>query len=1609
MRNVKEAIVHLIKQTIEWMSRKKNVVLPLAMIVAVVTVYSLVMPAFTLEKEEAEKQGGIDVPGVEQVNEEQNSEEKQASEEGQAAKGEETPKEKPVSEELTSKEEKQVSEEKQLITKETELTKKGKDYSVSVTVDKKAAVPEDTKLAVSEIKDKKDENNVDSELPDYDELYQKAKKALQKENPDIDIKTVKFYDISLLSEDTEVEPSSDVEVKIKSDSIKKDNDHDYHIIHFGEGEPEVLDSKAKDGEIEFTTDGFSIYAVVDGGTDENARMTLDFYNGATKIATMYVKEGDSAEELETIIYDPGAGEVATDEVFAGWILDPPESGWTTADISTAKTIAEIRQWAADKQITEGETHRLDAAICKLYKITYKDDDGMVLGMDAVPVKSSEYGTAVVPYTVNMAYSPKDDEHNFEGWKLDEGSVSNVTSPIPAERIYENETDMTIKGSVSFTVNAPKGNWFIFNENGKGATYNAPQFVKDGEVTKQPRPDSEMTRKGYRFGGWYDTKEHADAHAADPSDETGKFTFGDEINAKTTIYASWIPNTTAPYTVILWGQNLDRNGYEVLGSYVNENGRVGQDIPYTSVNNGDEDYATGVGAGNGHYTGFNLLESSKNQHVTITPEGDAVLNLYYDRIVYNFKFYLYRSGTQNNRYDYANNSGNGRELNDLVTWHSNQNAHPSVNGYTIQSEQVGGRTYYYFVMNAYYGEDISAKWPKYDQITGANGREAVSFVMMVGTKLKPNPTNQGSGTVKGVITVLNENILGATNNSNGNYVIIRFPDDYYNWRYHIWFEAVDGEPIPAGKPTHVYNGKTYYQETIQVVRSSNTTDANQNEPKYTGFDYITRMGQNAQGVWGGSHWTTSEGGTTLYHLNYIYDRQVFKISYFDGNYVNGAGSTIQNKSEDLLHQSENYQFGAKIPNDDQHPGIGGKYIPDPPEDGYVFEGWYVDEGCTTPYVWDKMPIGGIKVYAKWRQVQYRVFLHPDAGHGPDDPLDWGDPGVQTSFRVNYGEKVSTPTGTREGTGYEFVGWYTDPSCSSDSLYKPDMILNEDTVTTEYNQTEPTELDKWGDPTSQINKDAQEQRFWITKKLELYAKWRKVLEGDGIEIIYSPTDDEGNTGSNEPEDDSIYPDQADAIAQAAATAPDRMEFKYWVVQKWDSTQNKYVDTETTVLPGENFTIKEELAHKVPKPDEHDKYTYTMQLRAEYAEIGSDVPTHIWWFENYSADESATRHESYVQNQPIQVNEAVEILEAPAREGFVFLGWARITTGESESRPGESTGDKPTGKILELDEDDLYLKYDKNDDGEYVYKLNDTTSRYNGKEVTEIAADERLEYHDMYAVWKRVYKVKVIKTVATDIGDDRTRTFMFDPSKSISGKDTGDSFNLVHNGSKEFKGVHAGATIYVEEILGTASDIYDVSVEYKYVTDEKGKPIPEDEQVSVPIDNGEDISNLHGDIEMTFTNSRKTIDVDFEKTDLNSAALNDADFSIFRWDEELHRYVAYNIDDSGNSFTIGTKTLSLPVGQYKITETSAPDGYIIKYADTLFSIAADGSVTIDEEVNPYASLTPKTQTDNAKISIKNEPGKELPMTGGIGTTIMYIAGIILTMISGVILAIRTKRQFN
>ena len=142
------------------------------------TTYLLILPAFTLDKEEAAEQGGIDV-AVEQTVDEQApaeqaeepaAEQKESADavteaEEPAAKGE--VKEETASPEQKDSDVKEDKEEVKLLSKKKELTaekEKTDDFTISAVVDKDAKVPEDVFLQATEL-------TKDTEDFDYDKYY----------------------------------------------------------------------------------------------------------------------------------------------------------------------------------------------------------------------------------------------------------------------------------------------------------------------------------------------------------------------------------------------------------------------------------------------------------------------------------------------------------------------------------------------------------------------------------------------------------------------------------------------------------------------------------------------------------------------------------------------------------------------------------------------------------------------------------------------------------------------------------------------------------------------------------------------------------------------------------------------------------------------------------------------------------------------------------------------------------------------------------------------------------------------------------------------------------------------------------------------------------------------------------------------------------------------------------------------------------------------------------------------------------------------------------------------------------------------------------------------
>ena len=248
------------------------------------------------------------------------------------------------------------------------LESKGYDYTVTATFDESAGLPADVAMKVSEIKKGSDA---------YQDYYDQALEAIQNNtDKNVELTEARFFDITFYTNDGEVEPTGPVNVSIKyRKAIEVESKDDVHVLHFDDNDnaaPQIMDIETdgrgdKVNEVSFETDGFSVYAVIGTGeTGDEARATVNFIGAnGNNIATVYVKNSDTLDDLETIVYDPGAGTLDEGCAFYGWTLD---EGYT-AD-TTGITIDKVREDLAALDITEGDVVNYYAIILTQYMVEY---------------------------------------------------------------------------------------------------------------------------------------------------------------------------------------------------------------------------------------------------------------------------------------------------------------------------------------------------------------------------------------------------------------------------------------------------------------------------------------------------------------------------------------------------------------------------------------------------------------------------------------------------------------------------------------------------------------------------------------------------------------------------------------------------------------------------------------------------------------------------------------------------------------------------------------------------------------------------------------------------------------------------------------------------------------------------------------------------------------------------------------------------------------------------------------------------------------------------------------------------------------------------------------
>ena len=160
--------------------------------------------------------------------------------------------------------------------KKTVIDAKGDTWEINVTYGENAQIPDDAELKVREI------------LPEDDDYEQYYQQSLEKVGVADTENYAHIFDIQIWAEDQEIQPASDVSVSIKLPDAPEDENTDLQVIHFGKDGLEVMElaenDKAKTGETElnFVTDEFSVYTVVDVN---NADLANTLLNGPYALVT----------------------------------------------------------------------------------------------------------------------------------------------------------------------------------------------------------------------------------------------------------------------------------------------------------------------------------------------------------------------------------------------------------------------------------------------------------------------------------------------------------------------------------------------------------------------------------------------------------------------------------------------------------------------------------------------------------------------------------------------------------------------------------------------------------------------------------------------------------------------------------------------------------------------------------------------------------------------------------------------------------------------------------------------------------------------------------------------------------------------------------------------------------------------------------------------------------------------------------------------------------------------------------------------------------------------------------------------------------------------------
>ena len=252
---------------------------------------------------------------------------------------------------------------------------------------------------------------------------------------------------------------------------------------------------------------------------------------------------------------------------------------------------------------------------------------------------------------------------------------------------------------------------------------------------------------------------------------------------------------------------------------------------------------------------------------------------------------------------------------------------------------------------------------------------------------------------------------------------------------------------------------------------------------------------------------------------------------------------------------------------------------------------------------------------------------------------------------------------------------------------------------------------------------------------------------------------------------------------------------------------------------------------------------------------------------------------------------------------------------------------------------------------------------------------------------------------------------------------------------KDLLAGTDFYVDEIRvrpnGTTSDVLIKNSDWTLVSRVVSEFDPA-EITNASIYDYESDKTITGsalgriawnkDAKVVFTNKLASVDIQLKKVkEDGTTIISGSEFKLSKYSENGSWVELVNdIKPLDQALDLG----ELVLGRYCLTEKKAPDGYLALKEAVFFEVYKDAGGSYKARLtdatgaavdNPTEMATIQDDTPTTEgavttytITVKNTPGVVLPATGGQGTMLYTVSGLMLVLLAGVLL-IGRKRKYN